>query len=117
MISEAGVTWLSVVDSEGSRDTVVLLRLGCEVVLGPKLVSATFVVSTNTGLLSDTELVAEKGRVPESVEDGGEGEVPSAEGMEMVAVLVSATEGGFICDTLSEGTLVWTVVIFDGVSP
>lgn len=41
VILEAGVTSLPAVASEGSRVLIILFPPGCEVVLGPKLVSVT----------------------------------------------------------------------------
>lgn len=69
VILEAGVTWISVVASEDSGVSVVLLQVGCEVVEGLKLVSTTLVASFFSGVLSDTELAAEEGLVPETVGD------------------------------------------------
>lgn len=48
--------------------------------------------------------------------DGGEGEVPSAENVEKVAVLVSAPEEGSIREILSEVSLLWTVDSSDVVT-
>lgn len=56
VILETGVTLLSVVASEVSSISVVLLKLECEVLPGPKLVSTRLVVSTRTWVLSDIEL-------------------------------------------------------------
>lgn len=53
---ETMVTLLSVVASEVSSVSIVLLKLECEVLPGPKLVSTRLVVSTRTWVLSDIEL-------------------------------------------------------------
>lgn len=56
VILETRVALLSVVASEVSSISVVLLKLECEVLPGPKLVSIRLVVSTHTWVLSDIEL-------------------------------------------------------------
>lgn len=57
---EARVVWLSVVDSEDSGVSVVLVQVGRAAVLTAKMVPAMLVVSTCTGVLSDTEFAAEE---------------------------------------------------------
>lgn len=104
VILGAGVTRISVVESEDSRVPVVLLQLGCEEVEGSKLVSTTLVVSARTGVLRDAELVAEERRVPETVGGFGEGEVLSAEGRKE-GVWVPQTVKDFIRDTPSDTML------------
>lgn len=78
---EVGLTWLSLVDIEDSRVSIVLLQLACDMVVGPKLVSNTLVVSPCTGVLRDMEFAAEEGGVPETVEDLEDGEVTKKEGV------------------------------------
>lgn len=97
----AGSSSLPAVASADSSRSVVLLQLGCEVVLAPKLGPATRVVSTHTGVLGNSELAAEEGRVPESVEDCGEGEVTEDEEI----VNVSSTEDDSVTDRPADAIL------------
>lgn len=62
MTLKAGVTSLSVVDSEDPGiSMMVILELGCEVTACPMLVPTRLVVSTRTELLSVTELAIVEG--------------------------------------------------------